>query len=330
MPYEAKAGFLGRTEKQLADTLTANDMDRVLRIIADVLQGYEMIEIGQGQYQKDDLLRCYLDALKVEGRSPKTLERYEYVVRRLMKNLAVPTRQVTVYHIRSYLSAEQERGISDGTLNGIRDVFSAYFGWLHREGLIERNPMGNIGTVKCQKKQKKIITPVEMEKLSSKCPDFRYDKRNRAIMEFLRATGCRISEMTGLDRDSVNMQTLEVVVLGKGNKERKVYLDDVAGMILKEYLDGRRDENPALFAGQNGERLKPGGVRAMLKKLAVKANVENVHPHKFRRTLATNLNRRGMPIQEVAHILGHEKLDTTMKYVVLNDDDLKNDYRRYT
>ena len=128
----------------------------------------------------------------------------------------------------------------------------------------------------------------------------------------------------------MNLQTLEVVVLGKGNKERKVYLDEVAGMALKEYLEHRMDDNPALFVNHSFERLTNGSVRAMLKDLATLANVEHVHPHKFRRTLATNLQRRGMPIQEVAHILGHEKLDTTLKYTVLNDDDVKNDYRKYT
>ena len=218
----------------------------------------------------------------------------------------------------------------DVTRNGNRQVFSAYFGWLHKEGLIEHNPMGNITAIKCQKKQKKIYSAVDIEKLKDKCSEQKHEIRNRAIVAFLKSTGCRISEVTGLNRDAVNLQTLEVVVLGKGNKERKVYLDEVTGMALKEYLDHRMDDNPALFVNHSFERLTPGGVRAMLKELAQLAGVEHVHPHKFRRTLATNLQRRGMPIQEVAHILGHEKLDTTMKYTVLNDDDLKNDYRKYT
>jgi len=329
MAIDAKVSFMNQLQNRLSDVVPINTMTTILAAFSDISERFDMREMDEDEEQ-DDLLDCFLNAMAVQGRSEQTIDNYRRVLTMMMEAVNVKTRKITVYHLRQYITGLKERGIKDSTREGYRQVCSSYFGWLHREGLIERNPMGNIGTVKCQKKQKKIITPVEMEKLSSKCPDFRYDKRNRAIMEFLRATGCRISEMTGLDRDSVNMQTLEVVVLGKGNKERKVYLDDVAGMILKEYLDGRRDENPALFAGQNGERLKPGGVRAMLKKLAVKANVENVHPHKFRRTLATNLNRRGMPIQEVAHILGHEKLDTTMKYVVLNDDDLKNDYRRYT
>jgi len=247
-----------------------------------------------------------------------------------MDSVKVPTRQVTVYHVRSYLSAEQKRGICEGTLDNLRQVFSAYFGWLHREGLIERDPMGNIGAIKGKKKKKKIYSPVDIERLNDKCSDLRYTIRNKAIVAFLKSTGCRISEMTGLDRDAVNLNKLEVVVLGKGNKERKVYLDEVAGMLLQEYLDSRQDDDPALFIGSKKNRLTPGGVRAMLRDLAELANVEHVHPHKFRRTLGTNLSRRGMPIQEVAHILGHEKLDTTMKYVMLNDDEVKNDYRKFT
>ena len=120
------------------------------------------------------------------------------------------------------------------------------------------------------------------------------------------------------------------MVHGKGNKERTVYLDEVAGMLLAEYLNGRIDDVPALFINKQHDRLNPGGVRAMLNKLAEKAGVDHVHPHKFRRTLATGLARHGMPIQEVAKVLGHEKLDTTMKYVVLNKDDVKASYRRYT
>jgi site-specific recombinase XerD len=327
---EAKVSLMNRAEKGLSGEISADGVNTVLRILADVLQGFEVEELDQAQDLNEDLLECYLDALKVEGRSPKTLERYAYVIRKMMQAMKVPTRQITVYHIRSYLSAEQKRGIQEGTLDGIRQVLSAYFGWLRREGLIERDPMGNVGAIKRPKKQKEIYTPVEIEKLNEKSVDFRFSLRNRAIVEFLRATGCRISEVTGLNREKVNFQTLEVVVLGKGNKERKVYLDDVTGMILKKYLDSREDENPALFVGQDGERLSAGGIRFMLKSLAKKAGVEHCHPHKFRRTLATNLNRRGMPIQEVAHILGHEKLDTTMKYVMLNDDDLKNSYRKHT
>jgi site-specific recombinase XerD len=135
--------------------------------------------------------------------------------------------------------------------------------------------------------------------------------------------------MTGLNRDAVNFESLECVVHGKGNKERTAYMSEVAGMLLQEYLASRKDFNQALFVGQRKERLQPGGVRAMLKVLAKEVGVDHVHPHKFRRTLATDLARHGMPIQEIANILGHEKIDTTMKYVVLNKEDIKTSYRRY-
>jgi site-specific recombinase XerD len=175
------------------------------------------------------------------------------------------------------------------------------------------------------KKEKKIYSERELEKLNRSCTN----SRDRAILHFLRSTGCRISEVTGLDRDAVHLDSLECVVHGKGNKERKVFLDDVAGMLLAEYLSERKDDHPALFIGKGNKRLLPGGVRLMMNNLAKQANVDHVHPHKFRRTLATNLTRHGMPIQEVSRILGHEKIDTTMKYVNLDDEETKAKYRRY-
>ena len=332
MPMEAKVSFLNEAEKALSTEITAADLIDVMRILADVFQGYDITKIATGEIETDDLLECYLNAQKVRGLSEKTIERYRYKIGKLMDALKIPTRQVTVHHVRGWMAKEQARGISDGTLRGDRSIFLAYFGWLHREGLIDRNPVGNLDPIKCPKKRKKIYTAVEMEKLDDSCDEnnFRYALRNRAIVSFLESTGCRISEMTGLDRDDVNMNTLEVVVNGKGDKQRKVYMSEVTGMLLQKYLDSRKDNEKYLFVGAKLERLTPGGVRAMLNKLAAYADVDHVHPHKFRRTLATNLNRRGMQIQQVAAILGHEKLDTTMQYVVLNDEDTKNSYRRFT
>jgi site-specific recombinase XerD len=211
-------------------------------------------------------------------------------------------------------------------LEGNRTVLSSYFSWLFREGLIEKNPITNVGVIKVPKKQKKTYSDIDFEKLNQCCETI----RDRAIIHFLRSTGCRISEMCGLDRDMVDLEALECVVHGKGNKDRTVYLDPVAGMVLNEYLKQRTDTSPALFAVMRGqERIQPNGVRVMLKKLGRIAGVDHVHPHKFRRTLATDLARHGMPIQEVANLLGHEKLDTTMRYVVLNKEEMKHNYRRY-
>lgn len=324
MALEAKASFLEELRRRLEAEVTAAELPRILAGAADVLAGYEMQEVSRETQEADDLLEQYLMALKIEGLSQKTIDRYEYVIKQMLKAVGVPCRKITIYHLRSYLAKEQARGIADSTMEGKRQVFTAFFNWLQRESLIERNPTANLGVIKCAKKKKQTFTEVEIEKLHQACDCV----RDRAIIAFLGSTGCRVSEMTELNMNDVDLEKLEVVVHGKGKKERLVYLSPVAGMLIKEYMEERTDCCPALFAGRREIRLSPDGVRTMLNRVADRAGVEHVHPHKFRRTLATGLERHGMQIQKIAAILGHEKLDTTMRYVVLNNDDIKNDYRR--
>lgn len=324
----AKQTFLNQVRSRAAEELTAADMDRLTAILSDVLEGFRVEELKTDSWtaNDDDLIASFVSSLNVQGRSQKTIKRYVYVISRFMKAANTTTRSVTVYHIRDWLAAEKKRGIQESTLEGNRTVLSSYFSWLFREGLIEKNPITNVGVIKVPKKQKKTYSDIDFEKLNQCCETI----RDRAIIHFLRSTGCRISEMCGLDRDMVDLEALECVVHGKGNKDRTVYLDPVAGMVLNEYLKQRTDTSPALFAVMRGqERIQPNGVRVMLKKLGRIAGVDHVHPHKFRRTLATDLARHGMPIQEVANLLGHEKLDTTMRYVVLNKEEMKHNYRRY-
>ena len=326
MGFKEKAGFLNQLEKRMSAEMTANEMTKALRIVADVMEGYELTEkAGTAEEEKDDLLESFLAAMRVQGRSIKSIDRYRYVIGRMMKRAGVSTRRITVHHLRAYIAEEKDRGICDNTLEGYREIFSSYFNWLQRESLIEQNPTANLGTIKRPKKKKMIYSEVDIEMLKQKCDC----ARDRAIVTFLGATGCRISEALDLNRDAVDLQNLECVVHGKGDKERMVYLDPVAGLMLKEYLEGRKDSCEALFVGRGGKRLQPGGARAMLKRVAERAGVDHVHSHKFRRTLATNLTKHGMPIQEVASILGHEKLDTTMQYVVLDNESTHNAYKRY-
>lgn len=263
--------------------------------------------------------------MQIQGRSEKTVKHYRYILVKMMQAVNTPTRNITVFHLRKFISDEKKRGISDRTLEGLRQVLSAYFGWLWREKLIACNPTANLGAIKYQKKVKLIYSDVDIEKLKDSCKN----PRDKAIVSFLLTTGCRISEVTQLDRADITLSLMECTVLGKGNKERLVYFDQVTAMLLEEYLATRKDNSPALFVGRGGKRWTPGGVRSMLSKLAKECNVEHVHPHKFRRTLATNLIRRGMPIQEVAAILGHDKLDTTMQYVVLDKTEMAYSYRKY-
>ena len=324
MAIEAKALLLKNLEQQLSTAITAAEMSKVLSAVSDQLEEYS-VEYATKDIRMDDLLDAYTAAMQIQGRSEKTIKRYRYLIGRMMEDVNVPTRSITVYHLRQYLAKEKARGISDRTLEGTRQVFSAYFNWLHREQLIDTNPTANLGAIKYPKKIKVTYSEIDIEKMKFCCKTL----RDRAIICFLLSTGCRISEMIRLNREDVDLNNLECTVLGKGNKERTVFLDPVTGMLIRDYLTQRKDDSPALFINKRKQRLSAQGVRAMMVKLAKASAVDHVHPHKFRRTLATSLIRHGMPIQEVAAILGHDKLDTTMQYVVLDKTDVKNSYRKY-
>lgn len=324
MAIEAKAVLLKSLEQQLSTEITAADMTRVLSAVSDQLAAYQVTQLDTDS-STDDLLDAYVAAMQIQGRSKKTIARYAYLIRRMMLSIRVPTRSITVYHLRQYLASEKARGLSDRTLESNRQVYNAYFNWLFREKLIDDNPVANLGAIKCAKKIKAVFSEADIERMKFCCKTI----RDRAILAFMLSTGCRISEMCQLNRDDVDLSTMECRVLGKGNKERVVFLDQVATMLLREYLTQRTDDFPALFVGRLTSRLSPNGVRKMLTNVSSVSTVDHVHPHKFRRTLATSLIRHGMPIQEVAAILGHDKLDTTMQYVVLDKSDVKNSYRRY-
>lgn len=204
-------------------------------------------------------------------------------------------------------------------------MFNSFFGWLFREGLLRTNPCANISSIKCPKRVREAFSETDVERLSECCGN----SRDRAVLHFLLSTGCRISEVCALNRADVDLHTMECVVLGKGAKQRRVYLGEVAGMYLARYFSERQDDSPALFAGKGTPRMTPGGIRFMLKKLEELSGVPNVHPHRFRRTLATNLINRGMGIQQVAMILGHDKLETTMKYLYIAEENVKTAYHKY-
>lgn len=325
MSIQSKQQFLKGLEDRFSDVLTVHTMDKILGMVANELDKYDVELVAQSEDMGMDMLKAYLDAKIIEGRSAKTIERYRYAIVNLLDATRVPIRQISVFHLRAYLMKERERGISDSTLEGMRSVYSAFFNWLQRESMIQVNPAANLGPIKSVKQVKTPYSDVDIERLKAACGNL----RDKAIICFLLTTGCRISEVVGLDRDAIDLRNLRCTVLGKGSKERVVYFDTVAALHLKSYLDTRKDGHPALFIGKGTERLKPGGVRLMLNQVADKAGVDHVHPHRFRRTLATNLISHGMPIQEVARILGHDKLDTTMKYVYLNDSDVQNSYRKY-
>lgn len=321
MAIEAKATLLKRIENGLADKLTARDLSVALEEIANQLNAFDVVQTEHTS-GTDDMLDAFISAKSIEGRSEKTLARYQYLIKRLMRFANVPTHEITVYHIRHFLGEEKKRGQKDSTLEATRQVYCAYFNWLHREGLLATNPSANLGTIKCEKKIVETYTDVELELLKGGCRNV----REKALVMFLAASGCRVGEVASLNRDSIDLNNSMCKVHGKGNKERYVYFDSVTAMVLEKYMDSRVDDEPALFINRFGKRIKTGGILFVLKEIGFRAGVQNVYAHKFRRTCATKLIARGMSIENVAHILGHAKLETSMRYVKLDDRAIHSRY----
>ena len=328
MSIASRTQLLRELSTVVGHYVCADSMDEVMASLSEKVGRYS-IDYDEtpcgSDSETEDLLKAFLSAKEVEGRSPKTIQRYDYVCRKALDKMGVPLRDVSVFHLRKYLADEKARGLSDCTLDGNRECLSSLFGWLHKEGLLKSDPTANLGAIKVAKKVRKPYSQTDIEKLKEMCKT----SRDKAIICLLMSTGCRIGEVCGLNREAIDFTSKEITVLGKGNKERTVFLDDVTIMVLKRYLNERKDNLDALFIGRKHERLTPGGIRNMLRNLADRAGVENAFPHRFRRTLATNLIDHGMEIQNVAQILGHERLDTTMKYIYTDKGNLKNLYQRY-
>ncbi len=298
--------------------------DNIIDLVQDVLiiqlNAYELTERCTKVAVRDDtaegMLNKYIATKRIEGKAETTLRRYREQNLALLTFLGKPLDRITTDDLRFYLSVKRQRDkVSNRTLDGMRRCYSSFFGWLSANGLIDRNPCAALSQIKSRKVVKKPYSAAEMEKMRKACGNV----RNLALVDFLYATGCRVSEVAGLDISDVDFERMECVVLGKGNKERKVYLTEVAAMHLQEYLNTRTDACEALFAGR-GKRLGNLGKRA---------RVENAHPHRYRRTLATNLLDRGMNIQDVAAILGHADLKTTQIYCYISQANVKTAYRKY-
>ena len=326
MAIQDKALLMHKVEETLKPRMFANLLEEAVGEIQDHLGEFEVTHLSGEASETDDLLDAYISAKRVAGRSEKTLIRYRYLIERFLHFVNIPTKDILTSHVRAYFASELERGIAESTVDGVRQVLSGYFGWLEHEGMIKKDPLANVEAIKAQKKERLAFSYAETDILRRHCTG----PREHALISFFLATGCRVSEVSGLNRADVHLDVGECIVLGKGNKERTVFLDDVAILTLREYLAQRTDDGEALFVSSRGERLLPGGIRKILNKIAASAGVENVHPHRFRRTMVTRLLNRGMPIQEVAIVVGHEKLDTTMRYFASNKSRIKNSYRIHT
>lgn len=319
--------------QQVIEALQGRVDDDMCNLVQDVLimqlNKYEIQQRCTEVSVRDDsamgLLKKFLATKRVEGTADSTLQRYADINRALLNYLGKSLEEITTYDIRFYLSARRQLGkVSNRTLDGMRRCYSSFFGWLASEGLIQHNPCAALAQIKSKKVVKKPYSAAEMEKIRKACDNI----RDLALVDFLYCTGCRVSEVSRLNIADIDFDRMECVVLGKGNKERRVYLTEVAAMHLQEYLSDRKDSNEALFIGR-GRRLGKNGIEAVIKKLGKKAGVENSHPHRYRRTLATNLLDRGMNIQDVATILGHADLKTTQIYCFISQANVKTAYCKF-
>lgn len=323
-----KTNLIDNFTTELAECLDTESLRKSVNTLTRLLAEYDLQPVSTDlaviDTESEMMLKKFLATKRLEGRSEKTIERYRYIIQRFTDEMNLPYKEVDVYALRLYLASLTQNGCNDNTVNGIQSVFSSFFGWLHDEGFLERDPTANLGVIKCKKVIRLPYSNVELELIKGNC----HTLRDRAIVEFLLSTGCRIDEMTNLNITDVNFSTQEVKVLGKGNKERVVYLSDIAALHLRKYLASRSDTSDALFVGKAAVRLNNGGVRAMLKRIEKETGVENIHPHRFRRTLATSLINKGMAIQEVAAILGHSNINTTMTYIHVDAENVKSSYKK--
>lgn len=305
--------------------LTSNQSQKLQRVL--------ILRLGKDQQRNIETsnmnyLRMFLDAKKIEGCSTRTIDYYQTTIEKMLCEITEPIRKVTTDDIRSYLSNYQDKnGCSRTTIDNIRRNISSFFTWLEEEDYIIKSPMRRIHKIKTKKTVKEIITDEEIEKLRDQCVNL----RDLAIIDLLYSTGIRIGELVRLNISDINFEERECVVFGKGDKERRVYFDARTKIHLQQYIHSRKDENPALFATLDApyERLRISGVEIRLRGLGRQLGINRVHPHKFRRTMATRAIDKGMPIEQVQRLLGHSQIDTTMHYAIVNQTNVKVSHRKY-
>ncbi len=322
-------------EKIITDVLQmmeGKELKDLKMVLYCAFSGYEITEksaeletINKGW---ENELGAFLIRKRVEGRSEKTLEQYRLHLKRMLTYLNKDVKEITEADLFLYISNYQKtRSVSGIYLDNIRLVFSSFFGWLNNKGYIPKNPAAGLDPIKTEKRIKKPLSDIELEKLRRKCNI----ERDLALIEFLYSTGVRVSELVALNRQDIDFNNMDVIVYGKGSKERETYLTAASCMHLKEYLDSRTDDNEALFVSLKAphKRLTVAGIEEILRKLGRQTGIEKVHPHRFRRTMATNVLNKGMPIEEVKELLGHVKLDTTMIYCTISRENVKHSHRKY-
>ena len=312
--------------------LDCRQMARLKAVLASELHNVEIIEkkdcANQQTQENEQLLNTFISAKKIEGCSDKTLAYYRNTIEQLLVTLSVAIYHITTSDIRSYLSTYQEEHQSSKvTIDNMRRIFSSFFAWLEDEDYIPKSPVRRIHKVKTDSLVKEVLSDEQLEQLRDSCTN----KRDLALIDILSSTGIRVGELVKLDRADVDFHERQCVVFGKGNKERIVYFNARTKLHLQQYLYERTDTNPALFVSLHSPytRLTISGVEVRIRKLGQSLSMPKVHPHKFRRTLATMAIDKGMPIEQVQRLLGHVRIDTTLHYAIVNQNNVKLAHKKY-
>lgn len=310
---------------EMSECLSIPQMRKLQEVLLKHLSDNTMSreEVSNNQY-----LQLFLEAKRIEGCSERTLQYYRTTVEKMLNCIPDPIRKISTEDIRTYLSDYQKNNnCSKVTVDNVRRNISSFFAWLEEEDYILKSPMRRIHKIKTKQPVKEIITDEAIEKLRDGCTC----TRDIAMIDLLYSTGMRVGELVKLNISDINFEERECVVFGKGDKERQVYFDAKAKLHLQAYINERKDDNPALFVTLDSphDRLKISGVEIRLRHLGKELSLNRIHPHKFRRTMATRAIDKGMPIEQVQKILGHSQIDTTMQYAIVNQNNVKTSHQKF-
>ena len=327
-----KDKLITEIQSSMTSLLSTVQLEELRHVLAYSFRNLEITERKtpdpQENTKNDGLLDVFIAAKRVEGCSEKSLKYYETTIRQMFVVVDKTVRETTTDVLRCYLADYQkEHNSSKVTIDNMRRIFSSFFGWLEDEDYIFKSPVRRIHKIKTEKTIKDTFSDEGLELLRDACEEI----RDLAIIDLLSSTGMRVGELVQLNHEDINFQERECVVFGKGGSERVVYFDARTKIHLLNYINSRSDNNPALFVSLTTphERLMIGGVETRLREIGKQADMQKVHPHKFRRTLATRAIDKGMPIEQVQRLLGHVKIDTTMHYAMVNQANVKSSHRKF-
>ena len=316
--------------QQMLPYLDNEQMKQLQKVLEYTLFNCEITKTKKEESTNDNLklMDAFVSAKRIEGCSEKTLKYYHTTIKAMVDSIDKNVRRIQTEDLRSYLTDYQEKNQSSQvTIDNIRRILSSFFSWLEEEDYILKSPVRRIHKVKTVTNIKETYTDEELEKMRDNCAEL----RDLAIIDMLASTGMRIGEMVLLNKADINFNERECIVFGKGDKERVVYFDARAKIHLQNYINSRTDDNPALFVTLRlpHERIKIGGIENRLREMGKVLEIEKVHPHKFRRTLATMAIDKGMPIEQLQQLLGHKRIDTTLQYAMVKQSNVKQAHRKY-